>query len=561
MGTYFPPLNLSLDADERAVKRAYAAALKRTRPDDDPAAFQALVAARDRALDWVRRRADVRPMPSFGDLIAPSLEPQPMTSPPAMEPVMEPPNSKIEPAYDVPDWLRKLAVVDVRPIVAEAPQSDEDTATIVELPPAPTAIPIARFEAEPSLESGPSFASIIRSQQISRQFLSAMAVELIRDEANGKIADAGEPGLAGRWDVLLANADDLDLSGRMALERTIVIELDTVMQQAAAGTPQVERFAATVLTLDRAFHWSQDPRRVVRLLGEPSTAHPLVFAIERFGENAVRLRMSPGGFPIIPDGDLVAWFGSIDHATVKSYRAAQKVERMGFSWSWYAFLSPPSWCVRTGLSLWGIGLAAAAILAVYVLFDPIANVGTANSFATFLALLMAGRVAIGVAARTLETSKLVSVIKRIEDGPLPSLADRRRQIASAHGPKLLNVIVGLCFLLLVDGYCLALIIPAMDLRPARVAEMVVVPDRKTPGVTFADRLVAQSYLDQAREIAESFDDLLRANRAEPFNPLRRARIEALRQSFLSYIKELPIGDYAAEFDRFRHEIAQLQRRD
>ena len=56
MDTLFPPLNLPLDADERAVKRAYAAVLKSTRPEDDPIAFQALVNARDRALDWVRRR-------------------------------------------------------------------------------------------------------------------------------------------------------------------------------------------------------------------------------------------------------------------------------------------------------------------------------------------------------------------------------------------------------------------------------------------------------------------------------------------------------------------------
>ena len=42
-------LGLPVDADERAVKRAYAARLKVTRPDDDPAAFQRL------GLEWAWR--------------------------------------------------------------------------------------------------------------------------------------------------------------------------------------------------------------------------------------------------------------------------------------------------------------------------------------------------------------------------------------------------------------------------------------------------------------------------------------------------------------------------
>jgi len=47
-------LDLPPDADERAIKRAYAAKLKATRPDEDPEGFQRLHEAYQAALAWVR---------------------------------------------------------------------------------------------------------------------------------------------------------------------------------------------------------------------------------------------------------------------------------------------------------------------------------------------------------------------------------------------------------------------------------------------------------------------------------------------------------------------------
>lgn len=49
-------LGLRPDADERAIKRAYAAKLKTTRPEDDPEGFQRLHEAYQAALDWMRSR-------------------------------------------------------------------------------------------------------------------------------------------------------------------------------------------------------------------------------------------------------------------------------------------------------------------------------------------------------------------------------------------------------------------------------------------------------------------------------------------------------------------------
>ena len=57
-------LGLGPDADERAVKRAYAARLKATRPDTDPEGFQALNAAYQAALAWVQSRSGLAATPT-----------------------------------------------------------------------------------------------------------------------------------------------------------------------------------------------------------------------------------------------------------------------------------------------------------------------------------------------------------------------------------------------------------------------------------------------------------------------------------------------------------------
>ncbi|WP_462381380.1 J domain-containing protein [Pseudomonas sp. Marseille-QA0892] len=56
--TFWETLGLDDDADERAIKRAYARLLKQNRPDDDPEAFQRLRNAYEDALEDVRWRAE-----------------------------------------------------------------------------------------------------------------------------------------------------------------------------------------------------------------------------------------------------------------------------------------------------------------------------------------------------------------------------------------------------------------------------------------------------------------------------------------------------------------------
>ncbi len=70
---FLSQLGLDRHADERAVKRAYAARLKSRRPDDDPALFQQLHEAYQGALEYVRRRAEAQPMLASVELAAAPL--------------------------------------------------------------------------------------------------------------------------------------------------------------------------------------------------------------------------------------------------------------------------------------------------------------------------------------------------------------------------------------------------------------------------------------------------------------------------------------------------------
>jgi hypothetical protein len=541
MGTYFPPLNLQLDADERAVKRAYAAALKDRRPEDDPAAFQALVEARDRALAWVRRRAASPDLPELPELIE-SLRPSDQApEPPADDGAPE----ASAPAGDVAEPVDEgdVSEEDAHRVLREILAHIEEAST----PAAP--IPV------PAISIDPRDMGAVRPSSAARAGLAADAIALIRRAAAGTLPDQDA------WARIVTEGDELDLAGRLSLERIIILELDAALLAAAPeDADPAARFAPTIVLLDHAFRWSDDMRRVARILGEPSGSHPLVFAIERFGERAVRLRHSASGFPLVPEADLIAWYGHAGHAGVAAYRRAEARDGFAPGWSWYAFLSPPAFAVSIGATITGLALTLVAIFCIYFYFDPIANVYVADGFACFLALLFAVRAGFALAARPVEIARLVRCITRIEAHGLPPLAVRRKRIAQGRGSSLLNIVCGLVFLLLVDGYWLSLVFPALNLTDRSVAEMIVIPDRKTPGVTFADRLTAESYIDHAREIARSVDDLIHDARGPSGNPIMLARAEALKQRFVARIKQLPIGAFAEDFDRFRIEIAAAKRR-
>jgi hypothetical protein len=69
-------LGLDADADERAVKRAYAAKLKIIRPETDPEGFQALNEIYQAALEWLRERPAPQQTPTVESLAASNATPR-----------------------------------------------------------------------------------------------------------------------------------------------------------------------------------------------------------------------------------------------------------------------------------------------------------------------------------------------------------------------------------------------------------------------------------------------------------------------------------------------------
>jgi hypothetical protein len=107
----FERLGLTPDADEQAIRRAYAQRLKQHRPDEDPAGFQRLHDAYQQALQWCRNRVAM-PAPA-----APA--PAPAERSPRPQPVPHAPPSTAMERHDAiqvdpDDFLRELSPIAVQ---------------------------------------------------------------------------------------------------------------------------------------------------------------------------------------------------------------------------------------------------------------------------------------------------------------------------------------------------------------------------------------------------------------------------------------------------------------
>ena len=107
-------LGIEPTTDQRAIKRAYAAKLKRTRPDENPQGFQQLHTAYRWAADYARSQA-VEPQPENRPISGAATEVQPVHSQPEAQPQ----------AVDEPPYAASESVESVQSIPEDASHRDE----------------------------------------------------------------------------------------------------------------------------------------------------------------------------------------------------------------------------------------------------------------------------------------------------------------------------------------------------------------------------------------------------------------------------------------------------
>ena len=103
-------LGLPADADERAIKRAYAAKLRTTRPEDDPEGFQRLHEAYQAALDWLRSRETCTDIDADSDAFAEDAQPGAATLTLSQETLFEHLGAQSDAPFDMPAFAAENAL-------------------------------------------------------------------------------------------------------------------------------------------------------------------------------------------------------------------------------------------------------------------------------------------------------------------------------------------------------------------------------------------------------------------------------------------------------------------
>ncbi|MBT9289384.1 hypothetical protein [Prosthecodimorpha staleyi] len=606
-------LGLPVDADERAVKRAYAARLKVTRPDDDPAAFQRLVEARDVALQWARNGwgrpdpDDVDEDDDDGDAIA-AMEsaadaPGPVPQPPAADALPTGPDPQIHGRIEGPpladglvgpplaDWLEGPPLADRAdddPAGSGRRPAPEAEGTVVSrlgdeddrAPPetsrledrietivlrmaeagAPTAPPEpARAVPEPAdpgpdADAEPEFDPEPDTRADRFAALTAEADRLLNDPWFGQGG-----GHAPAWEALIGAAEDLDITQRLAFETQLARGFDRHLGRGRNGSgaaPVLPERTRTVLRLAaEAFGWDRDVRRLARIVGGASEVGPLVAAIEALTGPPPTPRRDETGFPLLEPFDLEAYLGSLDHPLVRYYRRAQRAGRLVPSFSPLAFVLPVWWAGRNRYMLWAAGLSVLFAVAMSMAVDPRHPGGNGPLFIGLVAVILAGRTLLAVHAQQLEILNVTDLIEEA-DREAQARNDKRKTFLAARRPtwRLVTVLFAAVYLVMVDMFIVAMAIDAAVLSEPRIERLM--PEANPARLD--TRLGAVLWREHRERSLASMVRVLKELGAKANSPADHAAVEALRADLRTVYPEGWHPDYPARSADFERRLDALR---
>lgn len=510
----FDLLGIGPDADERAVKRAYAAKLKVTRPEDDPEGFQRLVDARDTALLWIKngwvepfdRQDEDGPGKAGADMEGPEDIPA---------------EARRGAAADGPDAgeATEGIVVD-RPEPERAPGEPEGRSIDREAEPVVAdrstdgvGDPVRDGHDEPATDRERNFES-------EQEFGTDELFDELDDRVGALLSDPTGLAETEAWDGLLADAEDLGIRDRLLLERRIATGLDRLLGRLAEIPLRLERQpdadpGPLVERLANSFGWREDIRRLARLIGE-GEMRPLIAAVEAIDGSDTPRRMSQDGFPLIEPFDLSAYFGPDREAWAGRYREAERVRAFPQGWSWTAFLSPAAWLTRRVSAVAGVAATVGTIALIGWQFEPIRSVGAARDFVSFLQVLVVARVVLATPALRMEVMRLARIVAKADKAAPGRTEERRSFIAKRRsGSRSLSVLAGLFFALMVDFYAAMVVVKAWHLPPAEAARAL---GTDGGGKSLVERIAAQAMIDHRermlRRIEKSVSDLKRGRPVE-----------------------------------------------
>jgi hypothetical protein len=515
----FSELGMDPVADERAVKRAYAARLKLTRPEDDAEAFQSLVAARDRAIQMIRAGWTPAPRPPAWDDDEDDedeVETEDRSGIPVPSETGAARDSRPATAVDLSDTTGGI-LVPAEPlghVAGPAPSASAEPATAPEAPFRPV---------EPPAEAAPA------PREPPRLATSRAAIEAGIRERLERLATIQGLADEGGWRRLVDALEDLDFTGRLSFETGIAIRLDGLLR-GMPTSPETDRVIALV---SDAFGWSADSRRLARLIGRADRC-PLVVAVERLGYT-VPPRWTEDGFPLVEPADIEAYLGSGEHRLVAYYAKARATQTLPLGWSWTAFLFPAGWAAwRASMAL----AAAASFVIVAIVgryFEPLETADAARAFTAFLAALLVGRAGLALVADRLQILRLARLVARA-DAKHPGRGEARREWLAARRRSgiLVGWAMGAAFFVLVDLYGLGALWSGFDLGGAAVER---VTGEKDPSLFEKMRVAA--FLQHRNRVLGRIDEILEeARRSE-----RGVDLTAFRQEARASIRAAGIDDY------------------